>query len=64
MATPRILDKILSLDDFEAPARRCLPRPIFGFVVSGAERDASLRLNRAADWVTDRFRRTDEAEAG
>ncbi|OGA50087.1 MAG: alpha-hydroxy-acid oxidizing enzyme [Betaproteobacteria bacterium RIFCSPLOWO2_12_FULL_62_13] len=47
-ATPRILGKILSLDDFEAPARRRIPRPIFGYVASGAERDASLRLNRAA----------------
>jgi L-lactate dehydrogenase (cytochrome) len=46
--TPRVLRKILSLDDFEVPARRYIPRPIFGYVVSGAERNASLRLNRAA----------------
>ena len=39
---PRALRNILCLDDFEAPARRCIPRPIFGYVVSGAERAASI----------------------
>jgi len=43
-----VLRGILSLDDFEAPARRRIPRPIFGYVVSGAETHASIRANRAA----------------
>jgi L-lactate dehydrogenase (cytochrome) len=38
---------MLALDDFEAAARRCLPRPIFGFVAGGAETNAALRANRA-----------------
>jgi L-lactate dehydrogenase (cytochrome) len=45
---PRILQKILCLDDFEAPARKRIPRPIFGFIVSGSESDASMRANQAA----------------
>jgi len=45
---PRILRRILSLDDFEAPARRYIPRPVFGYVVSGADTNASIRANRAA----------------
>lgn len=47
-AGPRKLRKILCLDDFEEPARRYIPRPIFGYVVSGAETHASIRANRAA----------------
>jgi L-lactate dehydrogenase (cytochrome) len=39
-AGPRVLRRILSLDDFEAPARRYLPRVIFGYILSGAERNA------------------------
>jgi len=46
--TPRVLRNILSLEDFEAPARRYIPRPIFGYIVSGAERNASIRANRDA----------------
>jgi L-lactate dehydrogenase (cytochrome) len=45
---PRVLRSVLSLDDFEAPARRSIPRPIFGYVMSGAERNASIAANRAA----------------
>ena len=45
---PRVLRNILSLDDFEAPARRTIPRPIFGYIKSGAEREDSMRANRAA----------------
>jgi len=45
---PRILRKILALDDFEEPARRYIPRPIFGYVCGGAETNASMRANRAA----------------
>jgi L-lactate dehydrogenase (cytochrome) len=45
---PRILRMMLSLEDFEAPARRYLPRPMYGYVSGGAETNASLRANRAA----------------
>ncbi len=44
----RALRGILALDDFEAAARRVLPRPIFGYVSGGVETNASLRANRAA----------------
>lgn len=43
-----MLNRIFSLDDFEAPARRRIPRPIFGYVASGADREASVRGNRQA----------------
>ena len=46
-AQPRILRRILALDDFEDAARRVIPRPIFGYVKGGAETNASLRGNRA-----------------
>jgi L-lactate dehydrogenase (cytochrome) len=46
-AQPRILRRILALDDFEDAARRVIPRPIFGYVRGGAETNASLRANRA-----------------
>ena len=46
-AQPRILRRILSLDDLEDAARRVLPRPIFGYVTGGVETNASLRANRA-----------------
>lgn len=45
---PRRLDNILCLDDFEAAARRHLPRPIFGYMAGAAERNRSLRANGAA----------------
>ncbi|MBN3851856.1 alpha-hydroxy-acid oxidizing protein [Paraburkholderia sp. Ac-20340] len=52
---PRRLARVLSLADFEAAARRHLPRPIFAYVSGGCETDRSLRDNRAAfedyDWV-------------
>ncbi|MDR0226078.1 MAG: alpha-hydroxy-acid oxidizing protein [Burkholderiaceae bacterium] len=55
-ATPRRLRQILSLDDFEAAARRHLPAPIFAYVSGGCETDRSLRGNREAfgghRWVT------------
>jgi len=38
---PRALARILALDDFEEPARRYLPRPMFGYVSGGAETNAS-----------------------
>jgi len=46
--TPRRLREILCLEDFEAPARRFLPRPIFGYISGGVETNASLAGNRAA----------------
>lgn len=45
---PRRLRGILALQDLEEPARRHLPRPIFGYVSGGAETNASLRGNRSA----------------
>src|SRR3954471_21894306 len=47
-ALPSRLRMMLSLDDFEAPARRYLPRPMYGYVSGGAETNASLRANREA----------------
>lgn len=44
---PRILRRILALDDLQDAARRIIPRPIFGYVTGGTETDASLRANRA-----------------
>ena len=38
----------LCLDDFEAAARRLLPRPLFGYVAGATENNISLRDNRAA----------------
>jgi L-lactate dehydrogenase (cytochrome) len=46
-AQPRILRRILALEDLEAAARRVLPRPIFGYVSGGVETDASMRANRS-----------------
>ena len=43
---PRILRRVLALDDFEHAARRVIPRPIFGYVTGGTETNASLRANR------------------
>ncbi len=46
--TPRRLREILCLDDFEEPARRFLPRPIFGYISGGVETNDSLAANRSA----------------
>jgi L-lactate dehydrogenase (cytochrome) len=46
MPTP--LARILSLDDFEAAARRHLPRPIFGYVAGAVEDNRAYHDNRAA----------------
>ncbi len=48
VSTPARLKGILCLDDFEAPARRLLPRPIYGFISGGVETNASREGNRAA----------------
>ena len=42
------LDRILKLDDFEAAARKHLPRPLFSYVSGGVEDFVSLRDNRTA----------------
>jgi L-lactate dehydrogenase (cytochrome) len=39
---------LLSLDDFEAAARRALPRPIFGYVAGASENNQALDDNRRA----------------
>jgi L-lactate dehydrogenase (cytochrome) len=47
-ATPRRLRDVLCLDDFEEPARKLLPRPIYGFISGGVENNVSRTNNRAA----------------
>ena len=43
---PRVLQRILSLQDFEDRARRILPRPIFGYVSGAAEDNRTRDDNR------------------
>ena len=43
---PRELRNILSLDDFEIHAKKRLPKPIFHYIASGAERSWSILANR------------------
>ena len=45
---PRRFRDILCLDDFEEPARRFLPRPIFGYVSGGVETNTARDRSRAA----------------
>jgi L-lactate dehydrogenase (cytochrome) len=47
-AVPAAMRRYLSLDDFEAVARRQLPKMLYGFVAGGVETDAALRDNRRA----------------
>ncbi|PRH19462.1 alpha-hydroxy acid oxidase [Burkholderia multivorans] len=44
---PRVLHNMLSLHDFEARARRVLPRPIFGYVRGAAEDNRTRDDNRS-----------------
>ena len=44
-AVPRALRRYLSLDDFEATARRRLPKFIYGYISGGAETDAAVSDN-------------------
>ncbi|WP_420223332.1 alpha-hydroxy acid oxidase [Pigmentiphaga litoralis] len=44
----RALRKVLALDDFEAAARRHLPRPVFGYMCAYAETGAAFDANRDA----------------
>jgi len=46
--TPRRLRPIYSLDDFEAAAKRHLPRPVFAYVAMAAEDRRAEFANRAA----------------
>jgi L-lactate dehydrogenase (cytochrome) len=45
---PRALRRYLSLDDFEATARRRLPKFIYGYIAGAVETDAALADNRRA----------------
>jgi L-lactate dehydrogenase (cytochrome) len=45
---PRRFKNILCLEDFEEPARRFLPRPIFGYVQGGVESNTARDRSRAA----------------
>ena len=47
-AVPKRLRRYLSLDDFEATARRRLPKFLYGYISGAAETDAALRDNRRA----------------
>lgn len=47
-SVPRALRRYLSLDDFEATARRRLPKFLYGYIAGGTETDASVRDNRMA----------------
>jgi L-lactate dehydrogenase (cytochrome) len=47
-AVPRHLQRYLCLDDFEATARKRLPKFLYGYVSGGAENDAAVRDNRRA----------------
>jgi L-lactate dehydrogenase (cytochrome) len=45
---PRALRRYLALDDFEATARRRLPKFLYGYISGGAEHDAAVGDNRRA----------------
>ena len=45
---PRRLRTILNLEEFEAAARKHLPKPIFGYIAEAAESRGSLHQNRDA----------------
>jgi L-lactate dehydrogenase (cytochrome) len=47
-AVPRALRRYLSLDDFEAAARRRLPKMLYHYISGAAEADAALADNRRA----------------
>lgn len=44
---PRVLRDVLCLNDFEAKARRQLPRPIFGYIAGAAEDNRSRQDNHS-----------------
>ena len=45
---PRAMRHYLALDDFEAAARRRLPKFLYGYIAGATETDAALRDNRRA----------------
>ena len=47
-AVPPALQRYLCLDDFEATARRRIPKFLYGYIAGGAETDAAVRDNRKA----------------
>jgi L-lactate dehydrogenase (cytochrome) len=47
-AVPCAMRRYLSLDDFEATARRRLPKMLYGYISGATETDAALRDNRRA----------------
>src|SRR6202166_4970782 len=47
-AVPRALKRYLSLDDFEATARRRIPKFLYGYISGGAETDAAVPDTRRA----------------
>src|SRR6266702_7954814 len=47
-AVPPALRRYLCLDDFEATARRRIPKFLYGYISGGAETDAAVRDNRRA----------------
>ena len=44
----RLLQTVLSLDDFEVHARRHLPKPLYGYIAGASETNASLKRNAEA----------------
>jgi len=48
LAVPPVLRRYLCLDDFEATARRRIPKFLYGYISGGAETDAAVRDNRKA----------------
>jgi L-lactate dehydrogenase (cytochrome) len=44
---PRVLKRVLSLDDFQRKARRYLPRAVYEYIAGGTEDTHTLRENRA-----------------
>jgi len=46
--TEAALPHMLALADLEMPARRRLPRAVFGYIAGGSETGATVRANRAA----------------
>ena len=47
-AVPRAMKRYLTLDDFEATARRRIPKFLYGYISGGAETNAAVSDNRKA----------------
>lgn len=45
---PRVLKNIHALDDFQAHARKKLPRQLYSYIANGADDETSMRANRRA----------------